>query len=265
MARKHFRRPKTIIVLLKILGIILLLVFPIRTVAVELNIKVDPDVANNTAFDATSIIKSVTSNLDKDFQYNSNKTIDVIVYSRVKFAAALANAPTWVEAAYDGKIHVAIATDQKDFRMITSQIAHEYTHFIVADMTQNNCPRWFNEGLARYEEYKHGMPPHLYLLAIAYNSDVLIPWQEINKQIMSPNAAQSLLAYQQAFSFVYYLVTTYGMPKVITLLKKLRTKPDFDIAIQETYEIPLTSIQLNWRSWLGPFLENWADAPSVVD
>jgi hypothetical protein len=265
MGKKHLQRPKTIIILFKIIVVIALLLLPLKTLAVEFDIKVDPDVAANTDFDVQKIIKYAHERVAPDFEYTKDHKITVIVYSRIKFKEALGNSPNWIEAAYDGKIRLAIATNQKDFRMITSQVVHEYTHLIIGDITQNNCPRWFNEGLAKYEEYKHGMEPRLFLLAIAYNSNILIPWDKINTQITSLNGSESLLAYQQSFSFVSYLIETYGMHKVVELLKALGAKQDFNAAVLQVYGVPIETIQSNWRIWLTGFMANWAQAPLIVE
>ena len=40
------------------------------------------------------------------------------------------------EAVYDGKIRIAIATDQTSFKQITSDVCHEFTHVIVGVLTE---------------------------------------------------------------------------------------------------------------------------------
>lgn len=264
MGNKTSHRPKAIIILLQII-VVMAVLLPLKILAVEFDITVDPDVAANPDFNAQKIIQYAHDKVAPDFEYTKNHKITVIVYSRIKFKEALANSPDWVEAAYDGTLRMAIATNQKDFRMITTQVVHEYTHLVVNDLSNNNCPRWFNEGLAKYEESKHGMPPRLFLLGIAYNSDVLIPWDKIDAKIMSHNSSESLLAYQQSFSFVSYLVDTYGMHKIVELLKALGTKQDFNAAILKVYGVPIEAIQRNWRTWLAGFMVNWAEAPLIVE
>ncbi len=226
------------------------------------NIKVDASVAGNTNFSASQVLDYAHDTVAPDFMFRQNFKVPVVVYNKQEYQQTMVDAPGWAEAIYDGKIRLAIGADQTDFKQLQSDVVHEYTHVIVGALTNNNCPRWFNEGLAKYEEYKHGNPPRIYLLAMAYNANELIDWDKINSAIVSANSQEALLAYQQAFSFIYYIVQRYGMSKITTILKSLGNKTDFPTAIQDAYGKPLETIQKDWRQWLGDFLNNWAEQPA---
>jgi tetratricopeptide (TPR) repeat protein len=229
------------------------------------NIKIDKDVQLNPNLSITAILQYAHDSVAPDFNYVQRNKVPVVVYNRVEYKQALAGAPNWVEAAYDGKIRIALATNQADFNQITSDVVHEYTHVIIADITNGNCPLWLNEGIAKYEEYKHGNPPRIFMLALAYNTKNLIAWDEINQALVSSDTQTALLAYQQSFSFVYYLVQRFGMIKIVELLNVLGNKIEFNSAVQQVYGIPIETLQQNWNLWLTGFINNWAEAPVAED
>lgn len=227
------------------------------------NIKIDTSVAANPNFNINEILNKTYDKVAPDFQYVQHQKIPVVVYNKQEYKETMVDAPGWAEAAYDNKIRLAIDPNQKDFRQLQSDIIHEYTHVIISKLTNNNCPRWFNEGIAKYEEYKHGVPPRIYLLAIAYNTDEIIDWSNINSAIVNPNKEIALLAYQQSFSFIYFLVQQYGMQKIVNTLKLLGKKTDFNQAILQTYGQNINVLQKNWRLWLTEFITHWANVPAT--
>jgi len=229
------------------------------------NIKINKDVQLNPNLSVTTILQYAHDSVAPDFGYIQRNKVPVVVYNRVEYKEALAGAPSWVEASYDGKIRIALATNQQDFHLIISDIVHEYTHVIIADIAKGNCPLWLNEGIAKYEEYKHGASPRIFMLALAYNTKNLIAWNKINTALLSPDTQTAILAYQQAFSFVYYLVQRFGMPKIVQLLNSLGNKIEFNAAVQQVYGVPIETLQQNWNLWLTGFINNWADAPVAED
>lgn len=229
------------------------------------NIKIDPGVGANTNFNANQILDYARTSVTADLQYYQATHIPVVVYNQNEYRETMVDAPGWAEAIYDGKIRIYISPDQKNFTQLTSDVVHEFTHVIVGLLTNNNCPRWFNEGLAKYEEYKHGVPPRIYLLALAYNTNETIDWSKMNEAIISPNKNEAVLAYQQAFSFVYYIVQRYSMNRIVALLKTLGTNVDFPTAIQQVYGVSLDTLENNWKLWLTDFITNWADAPATSE
>ncbi len=227
------------------------------------NVEIDPSVESNHYLNVDKILNFAHDSVAPDFEYAVQGVVPVVVYSIEEYHDTMVDAPGWSGAVYDGKIRIPVKPDQTNFQQTTSDVVHEYTHSIVGALTNNNCPRWFNEGLAKYEEYRHGVPPRIYLLAIAYNTNNIIPWADLNKAIVSPDGNTALLAYQQAFSFVYFIVNKYGMHKVVEVLKALGTKEDFDTAIQQVYGVPLTTIENDWHSWLNDFITNWANTNNM--
>lgn len=229
----------------------------------KFNIKIDADVSANSNFNINYILDNAYNKVTPDFNVSVQEQIPVVVYKKQEYQETMTGAPDWSEAAYDTKIRLAIKPDQKNFNQLASDVIHEYTHVLVAKIAKGKCPRWFNEGIAKYEEYKHGIPPRIYMLAIAYNTDQIIPWDNINEALVSRNKQQALIAYQQSFSFVFFLVQRYGMSKIIETLKLLGADVAFDAAISEVYGQELTALQRNWRLWLTDFIINWANVPAT--
>lgn len=228
------------------------------------NIKIDASLAANPNFDVNYILDNAYNSVTPDFQFFPHEKVPVVVYNRQEYEDTVVDAPSWSEAAYDGKIRLAIKPDQKDFHQLQSDVIHEFTHVIISKLSDNKCPRWFNEGIAKYEEYLHGVKPRIYMLGIAYNTDQIVPWDNIDTALISQKPQEALLAYQQAFSFIYYLVQIYGMPNIVQVLKLVGTNGDFPAAIKQVYGMSLENLQKNWRVWLTEFITDWANKPATM-
>lgn len=224
-------------------------------------IKVDPALQKLAGFDINETLDTIRTEVSGDLDYKQNFKIPVIVYTVESFKDSIPDAPDWSEGAFDGKLRIILTQYKNNVSLLKSTMVHEYTHAIISQITKNNIPRWFNEGVAKYMEYKYGIPPRINYLALAYTTNNLIPWDEMNTAIISPNKNEAMLAYQQAFNFVYYLVQRYGMSKLNMLLKTLGTELDFAAAVNQVYQVPLETIQNNWRIWLVEYIPQWAEQP----
>lgn len=225
-------------------------------------IKIEPEVADNTDLDIARMLSDIRTKVSRDFQFTQTKKLPVIVYTKNQYLDTIEDAPDWSEAAYDGKLRIAVSMSGQNMSQLYSNVVHEYTHAVLDQITNRNMPKWLNEGIAKYEEYKHGIKPRIYILALAYNTDNILPWDRIDASFLSPVKSEALLAYQQSFSFVFYLVERYGMSKLIKLLKTLGNGANIETAFQNAYNKPLTKIQDDWRIWLASFIQRWAEASS---
>ena len=223
-------------------------------------IKIDQSLQQLQNFDIGQALDYARINVGQDFSYTPPHKIPVIVYTPDQYKQTLKGAPEWSEGAFDGKLRIVISSNNPYMKQIKSNIVHEYTHAVIADLANNSCPRWLNEGIAKYEEYKYGIRPLINVLALAYNTNNLIDFNNLNNSLLSQNKNEALLAYQQSFSFVYFLAEKYGIGKVAELLRALGKNQDFPTAVQQVYFVPLTTLEQNWRSWLTNFLNRWAES-----
>lgn len=219
------------------------------------DIKTDPDVAKDPAINFDDIFDYVYKNVSGDFQFVQSGKAPVVIYTGGEFNVAVDNDfPVCViPGAYNGKIRLDFSTGPSAYSLIRyrSIACHEYTHYIIDMMTNGNCPRWLNEGLAQYEEFRHGQPPFVYSLAGAYKKNELISWDKINDALNEKDMRD--VAYQQSYSFVYFLVKKYGMDKIINMLKALGTGKDIEVAFKEVYGMPLAAVQSDWQQGLNRF------------
>jgi len=226
-------------------------------------IKIDPDVAHLPDFDVNQALYNARNAVDTDFKYSPTAKVPVIVYTADQYHKTIPDSPDWAGGDFDGKIRVILTHAKNNVTELKSAIVHEYTHAVIADLSKNHCPRWINEGIAKYEEYKHGMVPRINYLATAQLNNSLIAWDKIDESIISPNVNEAMLAYQQVFSFVFYLVDKYGMDNLVTMFSNLATNHDFNAVIQQAYNKPLASLQSDWLAWLGPYIQAWSEAPVI--
>lgn len=227
-------------------------------------IKIDPEVEKIApGFNINQALDAARIGVGVDLNYTPTNKIPVIVYTRNDFRETIVDAPDWSGGAFDGKMRLIVTQAKNNVAELKSSIVHEYTHAVIKELTNGNCPRWFNEGVAKYEEYKHGIPPRINILALAYNTNEFIPWDKIDQSIVSKDRNTVILAYQQVFSFVYYLVERYGMNKLNVLLRTLATEQNFDTAFEQVYQTPLATVQNNWRLWVADYISRWAESPVI--
>lgn len=217
-------------------------------------IKVDEDLkAATTYFDISSVLDDVRQDVSRDLRFIQKSKITVLLYDYETYKNTLDFVPHWAGGLYDGKIRVPISREQKYFGQIESTIVHEYTHAVIANLSQGKCPKWLNEGIARYEEYKHGIRPRINKILIAHTRNQLIPWSEFNDAFRSSDVNLVNLAYQQAYSVLRYMTERYPASKLHDLLTEIATTDDLNQALLNTYQIDLDTLEKNWELWLVNF------------
>lgn len=130
------------------------------------------------------------------------------------------------------------------FRQV-GPMAHEIAHLFVDHLTCGNCPRWFNEGVAQYEEYRltgfrfgppDEIPSGAYTLDDLHNFDYL-PDQN--------------LAYRQTYSMVSYLADEVGWWGLVAVLQRLGRGETLDQALLAVAGWDTVTWEKNWQRWLG--------------
>jgi tetratricopeptide (TPR) repeat protein len=182
------------------------------------------------------------------FLYPSVRT-PVILYTRKDYRNLTAS-PEWSGGLYDGKIRLPIGGAAEITPMLRGVLFHEYTHVVVRELTRGNCPSWLNEGLAEVEGRKEYDQP-LTALEGAVKTGAFLPFTSLEKSLASLSGKEALLAYQQGYAMVRYLISAYGWHKVREILVNLGTGMTIEAAIARTfadYGLDYQGIVQEWQA-----------------
>lgn len=137
------------------------------------------------------------------------------------------------------------AASVREVFISSGPMAHEITHLFVDELTRGNCPRWFNEGVAQFEEYCltgfKFQEPEFFNPDTAYSLNELDEFDELSDQDK---------AYHQAFSMVYFLVEKYEWGQVLQVLHGLGRALRFDEAVKNALGLSIDEVDRAWRQYL---------------
>jgi tetratricopeptide (TPR) repeat protein len=175
--------------------------------------------------------------------------VTVILYSQRQFSE-LTNSPDWAGGLYDGKIRLPVGGIATVDARVSGLLYHEYMHVVVRDIVGAKVPTWLNEGLAENAE-RHVRDKPLHLLPAAIKQDKLIPFETLEQSFMNLTGMQVLLAYEQSYDLVRFLIDRYGWHNVRDLLFALRDNQTFFDAIETVLGIDSMTYKSLQRRWLN--------------
>ncbi len=128
----------------------------------------------------------------------------------------------WVGGIAFPDLDVAsIVVNNYDDYTLIRDMPHELTHLIFHQVKSNNvqAPRWFDEGLAVYEQTYHE-PAMNTRLQRALSQHALLQLSDISYQFPA-DADKAYLAYAESWNLLSYMYTTFGHTRMAMLMKDL--------------------------------------------
>ncbi|MFZ5644951.1 MAG: peptidase MA family metallohydrolase [Bacillota bacterium] len=126
-------------------------------------------------------------------------------------------------------------------------MAHELTHLAVDYATRGNCPRWFTEGLAQYEEYK--LTGFRFTFREASDEGAFYSLRDMDRGF--DDLPDQALAYRESLSAVEYISTVYGEEKLLEIVTALGEGRGMDQSINKVLGIDFATFEQKWRTWSG--------------
>ena len=127
--------------------------------------------------------------------------------------------------------------------------AHEITHLVIHQATlnpYNSLPTWLDEGLAVYNEGPAD-PAFTNLLKQAIANNQLITMQSLASPF-SAYSNEASLSYAESYSFVDYLISTYGQGKMLELLNTFKQGSTYDGAFEKVYGFNMNELYVLWKA-----------------
>ncbi|HEY5673562.1 MAG TPA: peptidase MA family metallohydrolase [Malonomonas sp.] len=122
-------------------------------------------------------------------------------------------------------------------------------HVVVRDITGGKVPVWLNEGLAEMSERQVNDKP-LQILDKAIKQDKLIPFEVLERSFFQLKGRQVLLAYEQSYDLVRFMIDRYGWHNMRDLLFALRDNQTFFAAMETVLGIDSMTYKSLQRRWL---------------
>lgn len=170
----------------------------------------------------------------------------VVLYPKQQFFH-VTDAPMWSAGINDGKIKLPLKGIDSITDEIKGHLIHELSHSFVDIKTSRNCPTWLQEGLAQYSEGTRVGEEGIEVLARLISTNQLPPIAKLSGSFMAANSRTASILYLESLAFTEYLIDKYQFYQVNELLAELGKGVLFFDAFENTYMIPLSQVESEWK------------------
>lgn len=191
------------------------------------------------------ILEDAYGEVGRGLSYYPDRELQVILYSGRQFQE-VTDAPGWSGGIYDGKIRIPIGGIEQETPGLRRLLYHEYTHAVVRSITPR-CPTWLNEGLAQFfegDELDNRKKEALKRVAQAGKLPSLV---ELEGSFMGLGTTQAQYAYLFSLSSVRYMVDSFGMYRVKTVLEELGKGADTGTAVSSGIMLSYEEFDRGWK------------------
>jgi hypothetical protein len=158
----------------------------------------------------------------------------------------------WVGGIAFPDLDVAsIVVNNYDDYTLIRDMPHELTHLIFHQVKSNvvQVPRWFDEGLAVYEQTYHepGMNTRL---QIGLSQHALLRLHDIDYAFPA-DADKAYLAYAESWNLLSYMYTTFGQTRMALLVKGLGdSHTNFNQDLRRALGVDEAHLENQWHLYL---------------
>ncbi len=191
------------------------------------------------------ILEDAYGEVGRALSYYPDREIQVILYSGEQFREVTA-APGWSGGIFDGKIRIPIGGIEKETPGLRRLLFHEYAHAAVQAITRR-CPTWLNEGLAQYFEGREIDPQQRSALKQLAQAGKLPSLRNLEGSFNSLGDRQAAFAYLFSLSSVRYMIDSFGMYRVKTVLENLSAGGDTGSAIDAGITLSYEEFERGWK------------------
>jgi tetratricopeptide (TPR) repeat protein len=191
------------------------------------------------------ILEDAYGVVGRELSYYPDREIQVILYSGQQFQE-VTDAPGWSGGIFDGKIRIPVGGIEQETPGLRRLLYHEYTHAVVLSITPR-VPTWLNEGLAQYFEGKEVDNRQKDTLSKIAHAGKLPPLANLEGSFMGLNGNQATYAYLFSLSSVRYMIDTFGMYRVKSVLDELASGAGTAKAIGNGISLSYEEFERGWK------------------
>lgn len=191
------------------------------------------------------VLEDAYGEVGRALSYYPDREIQVILYSNQQFQDAT-DAPGWSGGIYDGKIRIPIGGIEQETPGLRRLLYHEYTHAVVRAIAPR-CPTWLNEGLAQYFEGREIDTRQREALRGIALSGKLPALSNLEGSFTGLDGNQAVFVYLLSLSSVRYMIDSFGLYRVKSVLDELALGADTGKAISSGIMLSYEEFQRGWK------------------
>jgi tetratricopeptide (TPR) repeat protein len=148
------------------------------------------------------------------------------------------------------------------YRWVDS-LSHEYLHYVIVSLSNNQAPIWLHEGMARFYETRwrkpapaqqahedYLTPANQTLLVQALEKNQFVGFKKMEPSLIHLDTPEQVqLAYAEAASAVDFINQSKGKAGVRELLATLKDKPTPE-AVEKVYGMAFDAFETKWKAFL---------------
>ncbi|HNS71788.1 MAG TPA: peptidase MA family metallohydrolase [bacterium] len=207
-----------------------------------------------------SVLQRACEEIERDLHLSPADTLRIIIApSRESFRTYIhGNMPEWTQAFAVPATSTMVVRSPRWDRPESSysqSLVHELFHLLLHQrLGIRELPRWLDEGMAVFYS-EHAQYEKRSLISRALATGSLIPLQEID-DVLSFHRERANLAYEQSYSAVRYLLATYDIEALRTILEGYAAGESSDMIFMRATGSTVSGFEAEWRAHLEK-TEKW--------
>jgi Tfp pilus assembly protein PilF len=194
------------------------------------------------------ILEDAYGEVGRALSYYPDREIQVVLYSNEQFRE-VTDAPGWSAGVYDGKIRIPAGGIEQETPGLRRLLYHEYTHAVVRSLAPR-CPTWLNEGLAQYFEGRDIDARQRTALKRVAGEGKLPPLLKLEGSFMGLRDEQAAYTYLVSLSAVRYMIDSFGLYRVRSVLDELAAGADASKALAAGIALSSEEFERGWKKSL---------------
>lgn len=160
--------------------------------------------------------------------------------------------PEWSEAvSIPGKNAIILKSPlwSQSRRTFRATMLHEMVHILIAQKVNNYpVPTWLHEGLAVYFSGEAELASSA-MVGKALTTNSLIPLNQID-YVLTFQKDKALLAYQQSFLVIQFIIDNYGFPAIPQFLEGFQQHQSVDEIFLKVTHLNFAEFEVQWRQFI---------------
>lgn len=212
------------------------------------DIRYDGSLGDNVLEGVGRQLEAAYERVGADLGAYPGESVSVVLYTRSGFSE-VTDGHRWMAGLFDGRIRIPVDRDIGDGNELAATLAHEYAHYVIHSISPQ-CPTWLHEGIAQWVEGR-GVDAANARLARA-NSVTAMGEASVYDLTESfgrtEDPALVRAQYDQAVSFVDWLVSRFGEPLLGRLLRRIAEEQgNVRAAVEAVCETSAGELEASWR------------------